>query len=94
MKKKAALCLLRMYRKTPESLPVGDWAKSIIPLMSDADLGVASSVVTLVTAFAGQYPQEYAGCVPKAIERLDQVLPDFSPAHSKYFSNHFFFSLA
>ena len=74
MKKKAALCLLRMYRKTPETLPVGDWAKNIIPLMGDADLGVASSVVTLVTAFAQQYPQEYAGSIPKAIERLDQVL--------------------
>jgi AP-2 complex subunit alpha len=74
VKKKAAICLLRMYRKSPDSLPVGDWAKGIIPLISDADLGVSSSVVTLVTAFAQQYPQEYSGCIQKTIERLDQLL--------------------
>ena len=38
VKKRAALCLLRLFRKNPESLPAMDWADKILPLLDDNDL--------------------------------------------------------
>ena len=38
VKKRAALCLLRLFRKNPESLPAADWADKIVPLIEDPDL--------------------------------------------------------
>jgi AP-2 complex subunit alpha len=38
VKKRAALCLLRLFRKSPESLPAADWADKIVSLLEDADL--------------------------------------------------------
>jgi len=38
VKKRAALCLLRLFRKNPESLPAMDWADKIVPLLDDNEL--------------------------------------------------------
>ena len=38
MKKKAALTLLRLFRKHPDVMPVTDWAERIVSLMDDYDL--------------------------------------------------------
>ncbi|KAI9499694.1 adaptin N terminal region-domain-containing protein [Zychaea mexicana] len=76
VKKKAALTLLRLYRKHPDVMPVTDWAERIISLMEDYDLGVALSVTTLVLALAQSHPMEYAGCYEKAVHRLRRILID------------------
>ncbi len=38
MKKKAALTLLRLYRKHPEVIPAAEWALRIVSIMDDQDL--------------------------------------------------------
>lgn len=38
MKKKAALTLLRLYRKHPEVIPAADWALRIVSILDDSDL--------------------------------------------------------
>ena len=38
VKKKAALTLLRLYRKHPEVIPAAEWALRIISIMDDHDL--------------------------------------------------------
>lgn len=38
VKKKAALTLLRLFRKHPDVIPVTDWAERIISLMDEYDL--------------------------------------------------------
>ena len=38
MRKKAALTLLRMYRKHPDVIPVAEWALRIVAIMDDPDL--------------------------------------------------------
>lgn len=38
VKKKAALTLLRLFRKHPDVIPVTDWADRIISLMDEYDL--------------------------------------------------------
>ncbi|KAJ3416710.1 hypothetical protein HDV05_000540 [Chytridiales sp. JEL 0842] len=74
VKKKAALCLLRLFRKHPEVFGAVDWAPRILNMMDDRDLGVALSVTTLVLALAQQYTEAYEGCVDKAISRLYKIV--------------------
>ncbi|KAG2185977.1 hypothetical protein INT43_002415 [Umbelopsis isabellina] len=74
VQKKAALTLLRLFRKHPDVIPVQDWAERIINMMGEYDLGVALAVTTLVMAFAQTFPEEYANCYIKAIERLKRIL--------------------
>jgi AP-2 complex subunit alpha len=38
VKKKAALTLLRLYRKHPEVFPAAEWALRIVSIMDDKDL--------------------------------------------------------
>jgi AP-2 complex subunit alpha len=73
VKKKAALTLLRLYRKHPTVLPVTDWAERIVGMMDDADPGVALTVTSLVTALAQTNLEAFSGCYQKAVDRLDRV---------------------
>lgn len=38
VKKKAALTLLRLYRKHPDVIPAAEWAMRIVAIMDDMDL--------------------------------------------------------
>ncbi|KAJ3221215.1 hypothetical protein HK099_003692 [Clydaea vesicula] len=74
VKKKAALCLLKLYRKYPEVIPVKEWANKILPLMDDHDFGVALCVTSLVLAIAQQHSTEYKGCVEKGnVQKISNV---------------------
>ncbi|KFX87834.1 hypothetical protein O988_09267, partial [Pseudogymnoascus sp. VKM F-3808] len=75
VKKKAALTLLRLYRKHPDIVQP-QWAERIISLMDDADMGVALSVTSLVMALAQDSPDQYRGAYVKAASRLKRILVD------------------
>ncbi|PYH97454.1 Adaptor protein complex AP-2 alpha subunit [Aspergillus ellipticus CBS 707.79] len=75
VKKKAALTLLRLYRKYP-GIVQNEWAERIISLMDDPDMGVTLSVTSLVMALAQDKPDEYRGCYVKAAHRLKRVVVD------------------
>ncbi|KFY38419.1 hypothetical protein V494_04362 [Pseudogymnoascus sp. VKM F-4513 (FW-928)] len=75
VKKKAALTLLRLYRKHPDIVQP-QWAERIISLMDDADMGVALSVTSLVMALAQDNPDQYRGAYVKAASRLKRILVD------------------
>jgi len=67
VKKKAALTLLRLYRKHPDIVqPL--WAERIISLMDDADMGVALSVTSLVSALAQDQPEQYKGSYVRQLQ--------------------------
>ncbi|ORX99519.1 putative alpha-adaptin C [Basidiobolus meristosporus CBS 931.73] len=74
VKKKAALCLLRLFRKHPDVLPATDWADHILSIMDYPDLGVTLSLTSLITALAQQFPEAYQGCVEKAIHILYKII--------------------
>ncbi|KAJ3116086.1 hypothetical protein HDU96_010461 [Phlyctochytrium bullatum] len=78
VRKKAALCLLRLYRKFPDIFQAVDLAPRIIAKMDDSDLGVSLCISTLVVALAQQYPESYLDSIPKAISRLSQLVVDKS----------------
>jgi AP-2 complex subunit alpha len=73
VKKKAALCMLRLFRKSPECIPTGEWTSRIIQLLDDPDLAVVSSVTSLLLSLVTKEPVEYGGCLPKAIDRLARI---------------------
>ena len=73
MKKKAALTLLRLYRKHPTVLDVNDWAERIVSMMADSDPGVVLTVTTLVMGMAQSNLEVFSGCYQKAVDKLDRV---------------------
>ncbi|RAK97993.1 AP-2 complex subunit alpha [Aspergillus ibericus CBS 121593] len=75
VKKKAALTLLRLYRKFPDIVQ-NAWAERIISLMDDPDMGVTLSVTSLIMALAQDKPEEYRGCYVKAAHRLKRIVVD------------------
>ncbi|KAJ3092583.1 hypothetical protein HK102_005352 [Quaeritorhiza haematococci] len=74
VKKKAALCLLRLFRKHPDVVPAQDWAGRLVNILDEPDLGVCLASTSLITALAQQYPDEYALCAQKAIARLHKIV--------------------
>jgi hypothetical protein len=44
VKKKAALTLLRLYRKHPEVIPAAEWALRIVSIMDDHDLVIILAI--------------------------------------------------
>ncbi|KAK4224972.1 putative AP-2 complex subunit alpha [Podospora fimiseda] len=75
VKKKAALTLLRLYRKHP-GIVQPQWAERIISLMDDVDMGVALSVTSLVMALAQDNLEQYKGAYAKAAGRLKRIVID------------------
>lgn len=75
MKKKAALTLLRLYRKHPDIIQP-QWAERIVSLMDDQDLGVALSITSLVMAVAQDNLEQYKGAYVRAASRLKRILID------------------
>ncbi|EEA24566.1 hypothetical protein TMatcc_007672 [Talaromyces marneffei ATCC 18224] len=75
VKKKAALTLLRLYRKHP-SIVQPEWAERIISIMDDPDMGVTLSVTSLVMALVQENPEQYKGSYVKAAQRLKKIAVD------------------
>ncbi|KAI5794373.1 adaptin N terminal region-domain-containing protein [Peziza echinospora] len=75
VKKKAALTLLRLYRKY-SGIVQNEWAERIIALMDDPDLGVTLSVTSLVMALVQDNPEAYKGSYVKAAHRLKRIVVD------------------
>ncbi|KAL1996338.1 hypothetical protein VTN49DRAFT_103 [Thermomyces lanuginosus] len=75
VKKKAALTLLRLYRKHP-SIVQPEWAERLISLMDDPDLGVTLSITSLIMALVQERPEQYKGSYVKAAQRLKKIVVD------------------
>ncbi|KAM0749659.1 Adaptor protein complex AP-2 alpha subunit [Meredithblackwellia eburnea MCA 4105] len=74
VKKKAALTLLRLYRKHAEVIPAAEWALRIVSIMDDSNLGVALSVTSLVLTLAQDNLEAFAVCYQKAVDRLSKIV--------------------
>lgn len=87
VKKKAALTLLRLYRKNPEIVSP-TWADRLIHLMDDNDLGVALSVTSLVMTVAQDSLELYKGAYAKAAARLKRIVID-----SEYTADYLYYKV-
>ena len=85
VKKKAALTLLRLYRKHPNIIQQ-EWAERIISLMDDPDMGVCLSVTSLILALLQDNQDAYKGSYVKAAQRLRKIIieNEISPDYIYY----------
>jgi AP-2 complex subunit alpha len=70
VKKKAALTLLRLYRKHPDVIPAAEWALRIVSLMDDNDL--VSSKRIFQRLFPNIFIQGVVICVTSLVMALAQ----------------------
>ncbi|KAH1222273.1 AP-2 complex subunit alpha-2 [Glycine max] len=73
VRKKAALCLLRLYRKNPDVVNVDGWADRMAQLLDERDLGVLTSSMSLLVALVSNNHEAYWSCLPKCIKILERL---------------------
>eukprot|EP00873_Tetraselmis_striata_P008662 jgi/Tetstr1/428926/TSEL_018902.t1 len=73
VKKKSALCLLRLFRKNPDIITADLWAAKMATLLDERDIGVLGTCVSLLTAIAARDSTGYDACVPKLITVLERL---------------------
>lgn len=73
VQKKAALTLLRLYRKHPHVIPFQEWPQPVIDLLKHADLGVVTSVASLITALVQDHLQTFIASYPVVVQVLTKV---------------------
>jgi AP-2 complex subunit alpha len=77
VKQSAALCLLRLFRTSPEIIPGGEWTSRIIHLLNDQHMGVVTAATSFIDALVKKNPEEYKGCISLAVSRLSRVQRKF-----------------
>lgn len=84
--KKAALCLLRLFRTNPDCVVLEEWMKRMARLLEDRDLGVVTSLMSLLLGFASHSPHLFEPLVPYVISILTRLAANKScPADYMYY---------
>ncbi|KAF7805668.1 AP-2 complex subunit alpha-1-like [Senna tora] len=73
VRKKAALCLLRLYRKNPDVVNVDGWTDRMAQLLDERDLGVLTSSMSLFVALVSNNHEAYWNCLPKCVKILERL---------------------
>ncbi|KAE8646898.1 AP-2 complex subunit alpha-1 [Cucumis sativus] len=73
VRKKAALCLLRLYRKNPDVVNIDGWADRMAQLLDERDLGVLTSSMSLLVALVSNNHDSYWSCLPKCVKILERL---------------------
>ena len=74
VKKKAALCLLRLARTSAKLIPSKEFAPQVALLLQDRHLGVLTSTLGLLYGLAAQVPVEYVSLIPYAVHILGMLV--------------------
>ncbi|XP_034272733.1 AP-2 complex subunit alpha-2 isoform X1 [Pantherophis guttatus] len=78
VKQSAALCLLRLYRTSPDLVPMGDWTSRVVHLLNDQHLGVVTAATSLITTLAQKNPDEFKTSISLAVSRLSRIVTSAS----------------
>ncbi|KAH7838795.1 hypothetical protein Vadar_031259 [Vaccinium darrowii] len=73
VRKKAALCLLRLFRKNPDVVNVDGWSDRMAQLLDERDLGVLTSSMSLLVALVANNHDAYWSCLPKCVKVLERL---------------------
>ncbi|KAL7115929.1 hypothetical protein ACP275_04G211900 [Erythranthe tilingii] len=73
VRKKAALCLLRLYRKNPDVVNVDGWSDRMAQLLDERDMGVLTSCMSLLVALVSNNHEAYWSCLPKCVKTLERL---------------------
>ncbi|XP_004241300.1 AP-2 complex subunit alpha-1-like [Solanum lycopersicum] len=73
VRKKAALCLLRLFRKNPDVVNVDGWSDRMAQLLDERDFGVLTSCMSLLVALVASNHEAYWSCLPKCVKVLERL---------------------
>lgn len=73
VRKKAALCLLRLIRKYPEAIPQESFPARVINLLDDTSLGAVVCVASLLLGLVSYDPEPYEAVVDKTIHLMHSL---------------------
>ncbi|CBJ29344.1 Coatomer protein complex, alpha sub-unit [Ectocarpus siliculosus] len=74
VRKKAALCFLRFFRENPGNLVHSELSDKMARLLENKNLGVVTSVMSLLIGLASRSPGNYEGLVPHVIHLLTRLV--------------------
>jgi AP-2 complex subunit alpha len=74
VKKKAALCLLRLVRTSPNLVAGREFAPHVALLLQDRHLGVLTSTMALLNGLASQHTDEYESLIPYVVHILGMLV--------------------
>lgn len=74
VRKKAALCLLRLVRTSPNLVAGREFAPHVAQLLQDRHLGVLTSTMSLLNGLASQHPAEYETLIPYVVHILGTLV--------------------
>lgn len=74
VKKKAALCLLRLVRTSPKVVVGREFAPQVAQLLQDRHLGVLTSAMSLLYGLASQIPADYESLIPYVVHILGMLV--------------------
>lgn len=74
VRKKAALCLLRLVRTSPNLVAGREFAPHVAQLLEDRHLGVLTSTMSLLHGLAMQHPKEYEAIIPYTVHILAMLV--------------------
>jgi AP-2 complex subunit alpha len=74
VRKKAALTTLRLFRKSSDILPAEQWADKILQLLDEKNIGVLTSVTSLVLGILAVDPTGWEGASHKAARTLTRLV--------------------
>ncbi|XP_053576126.1 AP-2 complex subunit alpha-2 isoform X1 [Bombina bombina] len=78
VKQSAALCLLRLYRTSPDLMLTTEWTSRVVHLLNDQHLGVVTAASSLITTLAQKNPEEFKTSVSLAVSRLSRIVTSAS----------------
>lgn len=76
VRKKAALCLLRLIRKAPPDAEIMQpevWGVKLAAMLEDRDLGVLLGLTTLLLGVVSRSYEGYEACVPRVVRVLERM---------------------
>lgn len=75
VRKKAALCLLRLLRKSTneDSVSAAEWGPRMATLLEERDLGVLLGLTTLLIGIVSRSYEGYEACVPRLVQILERL---------------------
>lgn len=74
VKKKAALCLLRLVRTSAKVVAGREFAPQVALLLQDRHLGVLTSAMSLLYGLASQLPNDYESLIPYAVHIMGMLV--------------------
>ncbi|ODQ82814.1 hypothetical protein BABINDRAFT_164550 [Babjeviella inositovora NRRL Y-12698] len=86
VRRNASAALLRIFRDNPELLLANcrSWVPRLVAVLDDADLGVSTSAVSLVSFIVEELPELCENLLPLATRKLSKVVLDPSYVKDEY----------